>query len=198
MQAVLFDFFGVVARPRVISTNIARLLKASVDEVKPFYERYEAGALTCEKFWGAFGITDYQEMEKKLAMMYDIDPSFKPVHAELTKNYVTTVVSNSDSHLLRSLLKRFELEDAFEAVIISQEVGCQKPDPTIYRKALAAIGVNARECVFVDDRLENLKTAHELGMITVFNLVEPETDGYQPDYTINSLQELLDALEDVG
>ncbi|HUR76241.1 MAG TPA: HAD family phosphatase [Sporichthya sp.] len=55
----------------------------------------------------------------------------------------------------------------FDAVVLSCDHGVRKPDPAIYRIALAEIGLPAAECVFVDDIGANLKAAKALGMATV-------------------------------
>jgi putative hydrolase of the HAD superfamily len=61
----------------------------------------------------------------------------------------------------------YSLEERFDAVIISDQVGLRKPDPAIYRLAVAKIGVAAPSCVFVDDTAANLPVAGELGMAVV-------------------------------
>jgi FMN phosphatase YigB (HAD superfamily) len=49
-------------------------------------------------------------------------------------------------------------------MVISGEVDVRKPDPGIYRLALACLGVRAEESLFVDDLEENLVAAREIGM----------------------------------
>ena len=51
-----------------------------------------------------------------------------------------------------------------------------KPQPGAYYRALEILGdPSPKDCVFVDDRIENLHPAKDLGMTTV--LVEEETNG---------------------
>ena len=59
------------------------------------------------------------------------------------------------------------LADLFDAVVESAVEGLRKPDPRIYRVALARLGAIATETVFLDDIGRNLKPARELGMITI-------------------------------
>jgi putative hydrolase of the HAD superfamily len=61
----------------------------------------------------------------------------------------------------------YSLDERFDAVIISDQVGLRKPDPAIYRLAATKIGVAASSCVFVDDTAANLPAASELGMAVV-------------------------------
>lgn len=60
------------------------------------------------------------------------------------------VVSNFDSRL-RKLLKDLCVLDLFDAVIISSEVGYEKPDEKIFRAALDQISVEASKAVHVGD-----------------------------------------------
>ena len=62
---------------------------------------------------------------------------------------------------------RAQLEQLFDAWVISGEVGVRKPDAAIYSLAAERIGLPPQECVFVDDLPGNLKPARTLGMATV-------------------------------
>ncbi|MDP3047029.1 MAG: HAD family hydrolase, partial [Chloroflexota bacterium] len=65
---------------------------------------------------------------------------------------------------LRTLLDQLELARYFDQMVISGEVDVRKPDPGIYRLALASLGVRAEESLFVDDLEENLVVARQMGM----------------------------------
>jgi putative hydrolase of the HAD superfamily len=77
------------------------------------------------------------------------------------------VLSNSWGSGEYDPYKGYDLDERFDAVIISDQVGLRKPDPAIYRLAAAEIGVAASSCVFVDDTAANLPAASELGMTVV-------------------------------
>jgi putative hydrolase of the HAD superfamily len=64
--------------------------------------------------------------------------------------------------------KLLELDEVFELVVDSAFVGSRKPEPRIYELTLERLGgVNAEECVFVDDVDVNCEGARELGMHAV-------------------------------
>ncbi|XP_065861407.1 uncharacterized protein [Euphorbia lathyris] len=63
------------------------------------------------------------------------------------------VVSNFDTRL-RKLLKDLNVIDLFDALIISSEVGYEKPDPNIFKAALDEIGVGCRKAVHIGDDLK--------------------------------------------
>ncbi|WCJ25263.1 Haloacid dehalogenase-like hydrolase (HAD) superfamily protein [Euphorbia peplus] len=60
------------------------------------------------------------------------------------------VVSNFDTRL-RKLLKDLNVLNLFDALIISSEVGYEKPDPNIFKAALDEVGVEASKAVHVGD-----------------------------------------------
>jgi putative hydrolase of the HAD superfamily len=64
---------------------------------------------------------------------------------------------------LDGLYRDLGLEAYFEAFVISAVLGCNKPDPRMYRAGSDALGLPPRECVFVDDDPDLVAAAIELG-----------------------------------
>jgi HAD superfamily hydrolase (TIGR01509 family) len=62
----------------------------------------------------------------------------------------------------------WELDEMFDAVVISDRVGLRKPDPAIFRLAADALGLPTSQCLFVDDTEHNLSGAAGLGMGVLF------------------------------
>jgi putative hydrolase of the HAD superfamily len=60
-----------------------------------------------------------------------------------------------------------EVMALFDHVIESARIGLRKPDPRIYRMMVAALGVDPKHCVYLDDLGVNLKPAREMGMTTI-------------------------------
>ena len=56
------------------------------------------------------------------------------------------------------------MDDAFDHIIISAEVGVAKPDPKIFQIALDQAGVRPNEAVFVDDFYANIEGCEKVGM----------------------------------
>jgi len=52
-----------------------------------------------------------------------------------------------------------------------------KPDPAAYQVVLLALGLQAEQCLLVDDSLPNLQTAASLGMVTVWVGSQERVDG---------------------
>src|ERR1700728_4073771 len=60
-----------------------------------------------------------------------------------------------------------EVMALFDHVIESAKIGLRKPDPRIYRMMVKALGVDPKNCVYLDDLGVNLKPAREMGMNTI-------------------------------
>ena len=55
----------------------------------------------------------------------------------------------------------------FDHIIESAKIGLRKPDPRIYRMMIDALGVDPKDCVYLDDLGVNLKPARDMGMTTI-------------------------------
>ena len=60
------------------------------------------------------------------------------------------VVSNFDTRL-RPILEELGLVDLFDCVVISAEVGAEKPNPVIFEKACSILGVTAAQSLVLGD-----------------------------------------------
>jgi putative hydrolase of the HAD superfamily len=93
------------------------------------------------------------------------------------------VVSNFDGRL-RFILEHLGISKYFGHVFVSSELGADKPDPEIYRRAVGLIGVKPNEVMHVgDDSQRDWEAASAAGLL-VFQLNRPR----------NSLRDLLTTL----
>lgn len=61
-------------------------------------------------------------------------------------------LNNEPKELNEHRIKTFGLDQLFDGFISSCDVGLRKPNPAIYKLALALAGVSAGECLYFDDR----------------------------------------------
>ncbi len=79
----------------------------------------------------------------------------------------TALLSNA-WHGLRGMMEgEWAMADAFDEMFISAELGLAKPDPRIYRLALDRLQVDPEQAIFVDDFVENVQTASQMGIHAV-------------------------------
>jgi putative hydrolase of the HAD superfamily len=84
-----------------------------------------------------------------------------------------SLLSNAPRELAREL-DRLAALAPFAHRIFSADLHLSKPDTGIYTKALALLGAEAADVVFVDDRLDNIAAASATGMTAIHFTGMPE------------------------
>lgn len=96
------------------------------------------------------------------------------------------------------LLDKYQLNEFFDAVLVSGAINKRKPSPEIFERALKALGVNSSEAVFVGDMLGlDVKGAKNVGMKAVLIERRPSQKilNVKPDRVVKSLKELFLVVE---
>lgn len=81
----------------------------------------------------------------------------------LKPSFKIGIISNAWSQVAASLVE-WGIDDAFEMVVGSGDVGIMKPDPRIFQIALERLSLAPVEAVFVDDFIQNVHGAQALGI----------------------------------
>jgi putative hydrolase of the HAD superfamily len=114
------------------------------------------------------------------AGVWELYAEVPEVLQQLRPRFQLAVVSNFDGRL-RLILQHLGISNYFSYMFISSELGADKPDPEIFRRAVKAMHLDANEVVHVgDDPERDWKAAKEAGLL-VFHLDRPK----------NSLRDLL-------
>ena len=121
------------------------------------------------------------------------------LHALRARGLRTGLLSNThwprEQH--ESWLGRDGLLDLLDARVYTSDLDVVKPHEDAFRALLDEVGVDARDAVFVGDRLwDDVYGAARLGMRTVW-IRNDEVPGYDvtPDAVIDDLAELVDVLD---
>lgn len=93
----------------------------------------------------------------------------------LRPGYKLSVLSNADL-TLRARLERDGLDRLFDDIVVSAEVGVAKPEPAVFHLAVERLGLDAAECVFVDDWDKNVEAARAVGMRAVLHRADKGDD----------------------
>ncbi len=101
------------------------------------------------------------------------------------EGYRTAIVTNNIAEFSEHWRKTLPLDEMFDTVVDSSQVGMRKPDPRIFAHALECLGnVAPHRAAFLDDFQGNVDAAIELGMHGI--LVEPD-----PTEAIAKLRQLI-------
>jgi putative hydrolase of the HAD superfamily len=102
------------------------------------------------------------------------------VMEQLGPHFQLAVISNFDGRL-RFILEHLGISKFFAHIFISSEIGADKPDPEIYRRALKLIDLKPNEVLHVGDDPERDWEAASAAGLSIFRLDRPT----------NSLRDLL-------
>jgi len=115
--------------------------------------------------------------------VWELYPEVRGILEELQPRFKLAVISNFDGRL-RLILQRLNISKFFTNVFVSSELGADKPDPEIYRRALRLMNLKPDEALHVgDDSQRDWQAASAAGLL-VFQLNRPR----------NSLRDLLTLL----
>ncbi|MFZ0311715.1 MAG: HAD family phosphatase [Candidatus Korobacteraceae bacterium] len=179
-DAIVFDYGRVLSHAP--SPAEVRKFGALVGVTEPPFfqlysetrDEYDRGRHDCQQHWQRFadaaGIslsTEHLErvVDFETQMWLRVNPHALKLARKIKAGGVrTAILSNMPHDLLGELRKTFNWLDEFEVQIWSCEHGVVKPDPTIYRLCLDALGCEPQRTLFFDDRPNNVEGARRAGM----------------------------------
>ena len=160
------------------------------------YVEASQGRISSSELWNRLGFgLEYPEIEKEyLDNTIKIDQEFLELAPEFKKKYKLALLSNDLSDWSSYLREKFGLNDIFDEIIISGDVGLRKPNLKIFKLLLERINAKPEEMIFIDDSLHNIKAASELGIRTLRFIREKEKIPFCSEFEIKSFSELLNVL----
>ncbi|WP_341501207.1 pyrimidine 5'-nucleotidase [Gallaecimonas sp. GXIMD4217] len=180
-----FDRYQAVNLPLWVDYQDGRI---SADQLKhnrfaPWAEQLE---VTPQRLNGAF-----------LAAMAEVCtplPGARELISALSGRAGLGIITNGFTDLQQIRLARNGLEDAFEHLVISEEVGVAKPDLAIFEHALARMGNPPRDKVLMvgDNPHADVLGGLNAGIHTCWlnRKGQPRPDGIRPHHEVASLAEL--------
>jgi epoxide hydrolase-like predicted phosphatase len=177
IRAVIFDIGGVLVRnvnytqqrhweqrlglpdralgPTIWSNPVSRLA--------------EIGCASPEEVWAdvarRFSLTaeEVASLSKDVFAGSEWDTALIDFARSLRPHYKTGIISNAWP-AARQGVRPYVNGDAFDVIVFSAEEGVAKPDRTIFDRALARLGVEPDESIFIDDVEENVQAARSIGL----------------------------------
>ncbi|MBC2582433.1 HAD family phosphatase [Clostridium sp. DJ247] len=145
-----------------------------------FNKNYDIATMV-EKFQRKY-INTIRE-NKDIMPIKDVDVLIKKLHE---KNFRLAVASSAKREKIELVLSRFELMDFFEVIVSGYEVNNSKPYPDIFLKTAEKLGVNAKECIVIEDSTNGIRAAKTAGMFCVgYNNLISKQDLCEADIIIN-------------
>lgn len=157
---------------------------AGADEVRELYHRASLGELSSAELWAAAGVEgDPAELDRAYLSQFRMTGGLLAFLDKLGHKKVPVACVSNDVSLWSRLLRQgFDLDTKIGPWIVSGDIGARKPDPAIYEALRTTVGAPFDVYLLIDDRLENLDVARDLGMRTALfapNGVIEDTNGHR-------------------
>ncbi|VVB54686.1 Phosphoglycolate phosphatase [uncultured archaeon] len=193
MKALVLDLSGVVfVEASLIRKTLYPMLPSGAphyDTVKAAYLNLSLGKIPEDEFWRTTG--GGPELKQRFLDSMHLNPQAKPLMDEARrKGILVCALSNHVSSWVDYLSEKFSLR--WDYLVVSDEAGVRKPEKEIYEIFLKRTEISAKDCLFIDDKADNLVAARELG----FNCALLEDGQRRHDFnpqvkTLTEIQSML-------
>ena len=202
MKVLIFDMYGVIIKeskgnfipytfnylPHTEHDNLIKLFKQD-----KLFTQAGNGEITSSELLNALGFKDpVYHMKDYIENHLTIDNDFYSFAESNKTKYDFVLLSNDVSDWSKYITEYYDLNRYFKIKIISGDVYCRKPDLQIFNITMQKISSEPKDCIFIDNSVENLITATKLGMDTIlFNRDNEEYDG-KVVYSFDELSYIID------
>lgn len=180
IKAIVFDYGGVVETNDFdLFEEIANHLEIKKEDWRKVFLTFnhlyntegvdmkEVLSLVAQKFNATEEQIFYiRELSIKNQEKWKVNEGLLDLIKDLKKNYKIGLISNFSAELRQILIDQ-GIIDLFDPIIISGEVGYQKPEPEIFNILFDKLGVKSNEVVFIDDNQSSLVGAEGIGYIPI-------------------------------
>jgi HAD superfamily hydrolase (TIGR01509 family) len=178
IQTVISDLGGVIVffNNKIFYEKMANFSPFAQEEIgklafaeSGLRDSFDKGEITPREFYERViqkleANIDYDEFFSLYNDVFSLNPPVLEIMERLKVNYELVLLSNTDVMRFGFVKQKFPEVMIFNKYVLSFEVGFMKPHPQIYKEALRKSGAKAQECVFIDDRKENILGAEELAL----------------------------------
>lgn len=195
IKAVVFDFGNVIINIDLEKSfqAFADLTFKSVPKIKSLFadaeifKKYETGFYSDDEFRDvvrqtlSYPLNDQEIDDAWNALLLDVPKERIDYIENLSYQYPVYLLSNTNAihidkcqHYFRTIHGIPDFRKLFTHAFMSFEMGLWKPDYAIYQKVLDEINLKPEEVLFIDDNVENIEAAKDLG-IQVIKINPPES-----------------------
>ncbi len=173
---VLFDLSGVLTKLALMSDEPIMVRDVSVipSKLEQIYftdefDKYMLGGLSHRELVTKFlrdkniGVSE-EEFKWVYQQTIFLMPGMDELVKRLKQKTKLAVLTNEGNEWAKWKMEATGLEDLFEAVIVSAEIGKAKPNKDFFEESMKILKTDPGKCIFVDDAEENIKAAEKMGM----------------------------------
>ena len=197
IKTIIFDFGDVfinLDKEAALKLALEKFEITELDEeLQSINALYEQGLISTDEFLDFYSDNFPKLSKDELKSIWNHIIKDFPEHRlqfikQLAKdnNHQLILLSNTNELHIDYIKKNVsfyeEFKNCFDQFYLSHEINLRKPNADIFNFVLTENKLNAEECLFIDDTLENTQTAQQLG-INVWNN-NPATEDIVDIFTI--------------
>ncbi len=173
-ELVVLDGMGVICgegddiRKLLVPFARERGCTLDVDEIVSLSHSGSLGRFSPAEVWEALGIeADPTELDAAYLALHHLTPGVGAFITRMRGRGIGVACLTNDLSAWSLELRRMHgLVEVVDPWIVSSTVGVRKPEPAMYEALRRTAGVEPRRCLLIDDRIENLDAARDLGYLT--------------------------------
>ncbi len=180
IKAILFDMGNVLLffNARISSKAFSEATGLSEEEIWELFfiseleRRYTRGEISSKTFYEQVNQyfpkkVDYETFARLWNDIFTENTEMDELLAKLKKHYPLYMISNTNDLHFEYIKKSFKVTKHFTGFFPSHEVGHRKPSHEMFKHVLKEIKFKPEETVFVDDIIEFVESAKQVGMNAV-------------------------------
>ncbi|PIQ77170.1 hypothetical protein COV82_05780 [Candidatus Peregrinibacteria bacterium CG11_big_fil_rev_8_21_14_0_20_46_8] len=211
-KAIIWDMDGVILDSELFYDEVRRDLAAqfgltlNIEHLKqfrgrnePFYEvisKHHGNTLDFEDFF----IKYHEILEEFYSHRIPLAEHVHETLRALGAKFPMALATNTNRSCVNRVFERYKLSPYFQSIFTGDDVVRRKPDPEIFLKAAAALGVEPEACIVIEDSEAGFRAATGAGMRLIARKTPDNLhqDFSPAEYTIEQLSEIPELLNSLA
>ena len=180
IKKIFFDFDGVLTTDKTgsytnckyFSQKIGVDAKELLSKVKQFDEKIDAGKISEKDVWELIckeaGVEFSPNWLQEAFINTPIDELMLEYARQLKNKYSVGIITDNSIERMNIIIEQNQGFNIFDTIIISEDVKCTKKGTEIFKVTTQRANVNAKECIFIDNKQKNVDSAKNAGLIGVY------------------------------
>lgn len=180
IKAVFFDYDGVLTPDKTGTYTTCKYIHGvtgiDINKLEQCYRQFNkvlnTGQKTHQDIWSQFCDCIGQSLGIRILQdAFDSTPSNEAVlqlASRMGNKYKIGIITDNKKDRIVAVRKKSGLDNIFDSIIVSADVGCGKDDERIFYQAAESVEVRPEECVFIDNQRKNLVVPVRIGYKTIF------------------------------
>ncbi len=159
-EALFIDCIGAL-----LSRRTWLVQDAEIDNLDENCARYAVGKNQWRKAVESLGLKlSHAELKEHITSRYVPNPTVWSRLSAWRSDYHLALVNNGPADTFRRWVAKYGLDDVFDILVNSEELGIEKSSPEFFLQVARRLGVRTNNCILIDDDTRNIDAAKKCGI----------------------------------